>query len=57
MAKVINLGSAKPDSPIYSGGVEVFSPKGPKGSSTDSPESTDGEGQETSPDSSGPTPA
>jgi hypothetical protein len=57
MAKVINLGSAKPDSPIYSGGVEGFSPKGPKGSSTDSPESTDGEGQETSPDSSGPTPA
>jgi hypothetical protein len=25
MAKFIDLGSAKPDSPIYTGGVQVFS--------------------------------
>ena len=27
MAKVIHLGSAKPDDPIYRGGVELFSPR------------------------------
>jgi hypothetical protein len=43
MAKIIRLGSAKPDDPIYSGGYEVFSHPAYGGSSTDTPKSTDGE--------------
>ena len=38
MAKLISLGSAKPDSPIYSGGSEIFSHPASIGPPSDSRE-------------------
>lgn len=45
MAKVIDLGSAPPDHPIYSGGPEMFSPRAFRPSSTSSAPATAGETQ------------
>ena len=48
MGKVTKLGSLPPDDPIFSGGVEMFSPHAFRPSSTSSAKSTDGETQDKS---------
>lgn len=42
MARVIDLGSAKPTDPIYSGGHEMFSPRAFRPSSPSTPPTSGG---------------